>query len=57
MKVILTADFQYSLNGSEVITAKAGDTLEGDPAKWAMNQKKAKRATETKKAPPQTKKK
>ena len=55
MKVTLTEDFNYSLNGSEVITAKAGDTLEGDAAKWAMNQNKAKRADETKKEPPQNK--
>lgn len=57
MKVVLTEDFSYSLTGSATVTAKKGETLEGDPAKWAMAQDKAKRAPEKKKTPPQTKKK
>lgn len=49
MEVILTEDFSYSEDGIKVVTAKEGDKLSGDPAKWAMNQNKAKRTTSKKK--------
>ncbi len=42
MKVKLTAEFKFSEDGINIITKKAGDTVEGDIAKSAVAQGKAK---------------
>lgn len=55
MKIKLKEDFQYSPNGSETITAKKGDILEGDPANWAMAQDKGERVAEKARKAPQAK--
>mgnify|MGYP003505176718 CR=1 FL=1 len=51
MKAILTEDFNYALDGRTVTAFKAGDEVEGDVAKSAAAQGKAKPVEKMAKAP------